>query len=101
MQIKPDDYYAAIPDPVAQFSQPVCHHMNDDHADTIPPMVRHQVGIQVDGAKMLSVDKLGFDVDCTVNGESGVKLRLMYPEPAETRGDVKDRIVQMTKEAKH
>ena len=101
MQIKPEDYYAALPDPVAQFSQPVCHHMNDDHAETIPKMVKHQVGIAVDSGKMLAIDKLGFEVECVANGEGGVRFRLNFPEPAESRGAVKDRIVQMTKEASH
>ena len=72
--------------------------MNADHADSIVAMVKHCVGIDVDSAKMLKIDRLGFEVECTV-GDDTVPVRLQYPEPAEDRKAVKDRVVQMTKDA--
>ena len=47
VQISAEDYTAAQPDPVAQFSKPVCGHMNEDHASAIAAIIQHCAGISV------------------------------------------------------
>ena len=47
LQIPAEEYGAAAPDPVAQFSKPICQHMNEDHADSTAAMVGHYVGMEV------------------------------------------------------
>jgi putative heme iron utilization protein len=89
------EYWEATPDPVAQFSKPVCGHMNDDHADAIVAMVKHAVGIEVSKARMLSLDRLGVNTECIIE-DTTVNVRLAFPEPALDRKSIKDRIVAMT-----
>jgi putative heme iron utilization protein len=96
MQVDPAEYWAATPDPVAQFSKPVCGHMNADHADAIVAMVKNAVNIDVSEAKMLSLDRLGVNTACMI-GDITVNVRLAFPEPAEDRKSIKERIVAMTK----
>jgi len=97
-KISAEEYMAANPDPIACFSAPVCGHMNADHAEATAAMIEHYVGIHVDEAKMLSLDRLGVNVSCTRQGEV-FKCRLPFPQPAEDRKAIKDRIVEMTKAA--
>ena len=47
---------------------------------------------------LVQLDRLGFMVQCTRNGES-FKMRLPFPRGAEDRKDVKTLIVKMTQEA--
>ena len=47
LQIPAEEYAAAVPDPVAQFSKPICQHMNARHADSTAAMVAHYVGMEV------------------------------------------------------
>ena len=44
-QITAEEYAAAAPDPIHQFSGPVAGHMNEDHADATAAMIKHYVGI--------------------------------------------------------
>lgn len=97
-KVSGEDYLAASPDPVAQFSAPVCGHMNADHAEATVAMIKHYVGITVDEAKMLSLDKLGVNVACVRQGQS-FKCRLPFPRPAEDRKGIKDLVVEMTRAA--
>lgn len=97
MQVQSDEYWGAQPDPVAQFSAPVCGHMNADHSESTVAMVKQQVGVDVDKATMLSIDRLGFSVECMI-GDQPVKVRLAFDEPAEDRKAVKERIVQLTRQ---
>ena len=98
IQVKPAEYWGAQPDPVAQFSGPVCSHMNADHADSTAAVIKHYVGIDVSSAKMLSVDKLGMNTECQVQ-DTAVNVRVTFPQPALDRKSIKDRIVEMTRAA--
>lgn len=64
--ISPEDYFAAKPDPIASFAEPVIKHMNEDHADSIKAMVQHFVGIPCLEAKMVALDRLGMTVSPTM-----------------------------------
>lgn len=92
------EYTAASVDPVAAFSGPVCGHMNADHSESTVAMLKHYVGITVDKATMLSLDRLGVNVACERQGET-FKCRLPFPRPAEDRKSIKELIVEMTRAA--
>lgn len=96
--IKPEEFAQAEVDSIVQYSEPICGHMNDDHADQIPAYVQHYTGMRVDEAKMLSVDSLGMNIEAKRDGQS-FKVRLPYPQPAEDRKGVKDQIVAMSRAA--
>jgi hypothetical protein len=68
--VTPEEYAAAAPDPVYQFSQPVAGHMNDDHAEATAAIVKSVTGMGVDSAKILSVDRLGMNVECSRGGQA-------------------------------
>jgi putative heme iron utilization protein len=97
-KISGEEYAQAQVDPVAAFSGPVCGHMNADHADSTQAMIKHYIGITVDKAMMLSLDKLGVNVACERQGES-FKCRLPFPRPANDRKMIKELIVEMTRAA--
>lgn len=111
---------AASPDPVSGFSGPVAGHMNADHGDAVLAVARSATGLgeRVVRAAMGRVDRLGFEVELVLasdeNGsekteskrpspkDSGERLRarVAFPQPAEDRKALKDRLVEMTKAAK-
>lgn len=97
-RVSGDEYTVAAPDPVAAFAAPVCGHMNDDHADSIRAMVKHYAGISVDEARMVSLDRLGFNTAC-IRGGQPFKARLAFPKPADDRKAIKELIVEMTRAA--
>jgi putative heme iron utilization protein len=115
----------ASPDPVSAFSAPVAGHMNADHGDAVLAVARSATGLgeRVVKAAMGRVDRLGFEVELVLaseeNGEyenekkeskrplskdaaAGERLRarVAFPQPAEDRKALKDRLVEMTKAAK-
>lgn len=94
--ISPEAYLTASPDPVAQFSAPVCGHMNADHGDATIAMMKHFAGITVDEATLMSLDSYGMDVSCLKDG-TRFKCRLGFLEPVTDRKGIKDQIVAMTK----
>ena len=98
--VRAEDFLSAAVDPVAQFSAPVCRHMNEDHAESTVACVRHFLGLDAAEAHMCAVDRLGVDVRVTIEGSGErMKARLAFPEPAEDRKAVKDRIVALTRAA--
>ena len=94
--MKGQDFWDAKPDPVAKFSGPVCSHMNKDHAASTVAMVKAVVGLTVDAAEMLRLDRLGIDVEVTRKGET-FRVRLPFESPADNRKAIKEQIVAMTK----
>ena len=61
-------------------------------------MVRHYAGLAVDEARITGVDRLGLDLVCQKGGQA-VRARLPFSRPADSRKDVKDVIVEMTRAA--
>lgn len=72
--------------------------MNADHETDTLAMVRHYVGVSVDSAKMLDLDRLGMNLEVKRQGQT-FKLRLPFSKPAEDRKGIKEAIVEMTKAA--
>lgn len=93
------EYSKATPDPVAKFSHPICKHMNEDHPDSVLAMANHFSGIKVDAARMVRLDRLGVELICSDSKTAAIPCRLNFPRPAETRKDVREVIVEMTREA--
>eukprot|EP00878_Enallax_costatus_P023672 GHUV01025200.1.p1 GENE.GHUV01025200.1~~GHUV01025200.1.p1 ORF type:complete len:335 (+),score=101.09 GHUV01025200.1:144-1148(+) len=94
-------YLLAKPDPVASFAPHVAGHMNgeDSHIQDMKDMVKHYVGLTVSDVKMLEMDRLGVNMQCTKD-KQGFKLRLPFIRPAEDRKSVKEVLVEMTKTAR-
>ncbi|CAL5219739.1 g1637 [Coccomyxa viridis] len=97
-QISAEEFAAAKSDPVAQFAGPIAQHMNADHADSTAAMVRHYVGVNVESASILSLDRLGLAVECKADGKA-FSCRVPFVRPAGNRKDIKDIIVEMTRAA--
>jgi hypothetical protein len=96
--VSAEQFWDSAADPVAQFSGPICSHMNAVHSDSTVSMIQHYVGVCVDSAKLLSLDRLGFNTECVV-GDRKLNIRLAFPGPAENRTAIKERIMQMNDEA--
>lgn len=77
--MKKEDYLNASVDPVFQFGQQVCKHMNEDHADSLRKMVKNSTGIDIDSGKMVRIDRFGFDMICTSPQFGTVPCRLLFP----------------------
>eukprot|EP01025_Chloroclados_australasicus_P055544 TRINITY_DN6749_c0_g4_i3.p1 TRINITY_DN6749_c0_g4~~TRINITY_DN6749_c0_g4_i3.p1 ORF type:complete len:465 (+),score=36.74 TRINITY_DN6749_c0_g4_i3:157-1551(+) len=93
------DYEQAPFDPVCEFNEPIVNHMNDDHSSSILQMVKKFAGITVQDAKLQSIDRLGMNVLCERDGQS-FKCRLGFPNPVTSRGEVREAVVEMSREAK-
>jgi putative heme iron utilization protein len=79
--------------------------MNDDHMSSTIAMVAQAIpGLDVSEALITSVDSLGMYVKCTRTPRASdqpqqFKIRLPFPRKIESRKDVKDVIVEMTRSA--
>jgi len=97
--ISPQEYFDSEVDPIQAFAKPVMGHMNEDHSSSTIAMVQHYIGLpQVEKAELVQLDRLGFMVQITRQGNT-FKLRLPFPRPAEDRKGVKTLIVEMTQTA--
>lgn len=94
--VSPEAYASTSPDPVAQYSAPVCGHMNDDHGDATLAMMKHFAGITVDDATLMSLDRYGLNVSCVKDGNR-FTCRLGFLQPVTDRKEIKDQIVAMTR----
>eukprot|EP00898_Chlorokybus_atmophyticus_P002326 jgi/Chlat1/3094/Chrsp21S03339 len=92
------DYFEARPDPIAPFAAPIMGHMNADHGDSIAAYVRHYLGEEVDSARLKDIDYLGMEVMAKKDGQEW-QVRVPFIRPAETRGEVKQIMVEMVREA--
>eukprot|EP00271_Cylindrocystis_brebissonii_P008858 TRINITY_DN23383_c0_g1_i1.p1 TRINITY_DN23383_c0_g1~~TRINITY_DN23383_c0_g1_i1.p1 ORF type:complete len:372 (+),score=67.60 TRINITY_DN23383_c0_g1_i1:56-1117(+) len=93
-----EEFGRAAVDPISAFEEPIAGHMNADHEDAIRAMAERALGIKVASAKILNVDRFGFRVEVPLNGQLS-RVRLPFPRAAKDRKDVKNLIVEMTKEA--
>lgn len=103
--ISSEEYREAKPDPISAFGMHVANHMNEDHQSSTIAMIEQQIpGLGVSEALITSVDSLGMYVKVarpldSENDPQQFKLRLPFPRQAADRKDIKNLIVQMTKEA--
>jgi len=94
-----EEYFAASPDTIQQFAEPVMAHMNDDHGEATLAMARNLIGFPAESADIVGLDRLGVYIKCDGGPMGAAKLRLGFPRPAENRKDIKDLIVELTKAA--
>ena len=97
--IPAEEFEAARPDPLADHSDQVLRHMNEDHRDSLKLMAAHYRDLQAMDAEMTSIDRLGFQLRVkTAQGMKGI--RLAYPHAAETPDEVRQVLVEMVKSAR-
>jgi len=106
--VKASDYRATSPDPIYPLSAPVAGHMNQDHSSATLAMVKSVPGLEdaeLKAAEILSLDSFGMYVKVTREPNTmsfqpeQFKVRLPFPRTAESRGDIKTLIVEMTQAA--
>jgi putative heme iron utilization protein len=69
------DYYAAVPDPLAEIGPGIIAHMNADHADALVDIVNHSGDYGATSARMTAIDRLGFNVRLETNkGVRGARV---------------------------
>ena len=90
----------AEPDPLAAAAPGIVAHMNDDHAEALVLVCRHQ-GARSDttGATMSAVDRYGFEV--VASGPTGREsVRIGFPRPLASSEEVRAAMVAMVREAR-
>ena len=93
-------YAAAEPDPLAPFAAGIIGHMNADHGEAQVLYCRHLAARpDTTRATMSAVDRYGFEM--VAEGPGGrAAVRLGFPEPCSTAGDVRRAMVAMVAEAR-
>jgi heme iron utilization protein len=93
-------YGDALPDPIAEHANSIVTHMNADHANAHPELLRHFLQRpDITSAQMTSVDRLGCDFD-TRSPSGNLPLRLPFTKPALTPTTVRTTIVAMLHQAR-
>lgn len=95
-----DAFATAIADPTTVFAASVISHMNQDHADSLVLLCRHQAGLADTTAAVLkAVDRLGFEMSAAT--PAGPRfVRLGFPVPVDTPEQTRAAFVAMVKEAR-
>ncbi|MDX8410431.1 MAG: DUF2470 domain-containing protein [Mariprofundaceae bacterium] len=93
------NYQQAVPDPLMHVAESVIQHMNEDHADALILLARHQGKVGADEVRMVGVDRLGFDVKVRM-GEQILGARIAFPSPLNDAADVRSMFVMMVQEAR-
>jgi putative heme iron utilization protein len=86
-------------DPLASQAEMICDHMNQDHADALRLYAAAFADTQSDAAKMIHVDKDGFDMVAVASG-SHKHLRIDFPEPLANTEQVRAVMVEMVRRAR-
>lgn len=93
------DLGAARPDPLADASDEIVAHMNEDHADALVAYAKAFAGIDATSARMLEVDRLGFRLRAEADGKTG-EARLAFAAPVATPDEARKAFVRMVREAR-
>jgi hypothetical protein len=94
-----DDYYAAGVDPLADDSQGIIRHMNEDHGDALLLLAKKFAGADAEEASMTSVDRLGFNVRLK-SGSELFNRRIGFVREARSKEEARKVIVEMVGLAK-
>lgn len=86
-------------DPLAPQVAMICDHMNMDHADALRLYAAAFAGAQADAAKMIHVDRMGFDLVAVESG-SHKHLRIDFPQPLVNSEQVRPVMVEMVRRAR-
>ncbi|MGM0555458.1 MAG: HugZ family protein [Myxococcota bacterium] len=95
-----DAFQQAEPDLLADSAVGIIEHMNDDHADALVDYAVGLAGLEdVDAAKMVGIDRLGFDLEVqTADGLE--RVRVAFEPPIEEADEVRHRMVDLVQEAR-
>jgi putative heme iron utilization protein len=96
-----DAYRAAEPDPIAPMAGGAIEHMNDDHTDALADYARAFGELDdVAEATMISIDRLGFDLQARDTSGRDHLVRVHFDEPLEHPSEVRKAMVKMVKKAR-
>ncbi len=93
------EYAAAMPDPLADVSTEILEHMNKDHADVLVLLARAYAGVEADKARMLAVDRLGFELRLETQGRVH-GTRVAFPREVTSVGESRIVLIEMAKQAR-
>lgn len=94
-----DAYRQAGPDPIVPYAPGIISHMNEDHADAMLLMARHQAEVTGTRAVMSGVDRYGFDMNIeTENGP--VRVRLGFSSVLHSIEQVRPEMVAQVRRAR-
>lgn len=94
------DYMAAEPDPLADASESILQHLEDDHAGALLAYVRGRGGESPGGgphpdeATVVAVDRLGFKVRLRT-GERVHGIRVPFPHEVTTAGQCREAFIEL------
>jgi heme oxygenase (biliverdin-IX-beta and delta-forming) len=87
-------YMAASPDPLADSSESIIKHMNEDHADALRTYASVLAGESTDDVTMVSVDRLGFKLRLR-SGERVRSIRAPFPREVTTPSQCREVFIEM------
>ena len=94
------DWYAAEADPLAAAADGIIAHMNEDHADAMVVYCKaFSKATKITAATMTSVDRYGVEMSA-VTAEGPRPIRLAFPEPVGTAGEVRTSLIAMLERAR-
>ena len=94
------DWYAAEPDPLAAAADGIIAHMNEDHADAMVLYCKaFSKATEITAATMTSVDRYGVEMSA-VTAEGPRPIRLAFPEPVGSAGEVRTSLIAMLERAR-
>lgn len=88
------DYMTAEADPLADASESILQHMNEDHAGALLAYLRGSAGEPPDEATMVAVDRLGFKVRLRT-GERVHGTRVPFPRAVTTAGQCREAFIEL------
>ncbi len=94
-----DDYYGAGVDPLADDSQAIIRHMNEDHRDALILLAKVFTGGGAEEASMTSIDRLGFHVRLRAGSEV-FSRRIGFVREARSKEEAREVIVEMVRRAR-
>ena len=92
--------WAGSSDPLAPHAAGILEHMNADHADRVVDLIARFAGVQASRARVVGLDRSGFDVEATSASGAVQFVRLPFPAPVATPGEVRKVVMAMVAEAR-
>jgi len=95
------DYRGAAPDPLRSQAEGILEHMNDDHAEALLAFCRVLGGqAEVAAARMVGVDRYGFDVLASTPGASPHAMRFGFDAPVDTTNAVRTAMIDLVRRSR-
>lgn len=88
------------PDPLAPHAAAIVAHMNDDHADAVADLVAHLAGLKATAARVVGLDRGGFDVEAQDARGKAHAVRLPFDAPVAGPEDVRKVVMAMVAAAR-